>query len=187
MSNLYHNLLIVDIKAQILKFHNYIICKNKFNNNHIHINNELNQTFYRNFSISTATIGINNQINSYGTPIGKHVVCEKIGHKAEIFTIFKARKNTGKICTILNQNIDQDLILTRIIRLKGIEIGLNKGTDLSGTCVDSYRRKIYIHGTNREDLLGKPASNGCIRMNNKDIIELFNMIKVGDKVYIIGI
>lgn len=33
-------------------------------------------------------------------------------------------------------------------------------------------RWIYIHGTNQENLIGQPASNGCIRMKNDDIIEL---------------
>ena len=63
---------------------------------------------------------------------------------------------------------DADLILSRIIWLDGLEPGINKG----GT-VDSRARYIYLHGTNQEQLLGTPASHGCVRMANRDIAALF--------------
>ncbi|MCF7676247.1 MAG: L,D-transpeptidase, partial [Akkermansiaceae bacterium] len=40
-------------------------------------------------------------------------------------------------------------------------------------------RCIYIHGTNREDLFGTPASHGCIRMRNADVIGLFDLVPEG--------
>lgn len=141
--------------------------------------------YHKNFLISTAAIGINNKINSYGTPIGEHEICEKIGQNADLFTIFKSRQNTYKICNTLNVNTKEDLILTRILRLKGKEPGINNGFNSAGVCVDSYKRNIYIHGTNREDLLGTPASKGCIRMNNIDIVNFFNNIEIGAKVFIV--
>ncbi|GEM_PF-3528503 len=36
-----------------------------------------------------------------------------------------------------------------------------------------------IHGTNRPDSIGKAASHGCIRMRNKDVEELFELVQVG--------
>ena len=37
-------------------------------------------------------------------------------------------------------------------------------------------RFIYIHGTKHEDKIGTPASHGCIRMRNTDVIELFELV-----------
>lgn len=41
-----------------------------------------------------------------------------------------------------------------------------------------------IHGTNVPGSIGKKASHGCIRMRNRDIEELFELVKVGDAVEI---
>ena len=72
-----------------------------------------------------------------------------------------------------------DWILTRILWLSGTEIGKNRLGEF-----DSMQRYIYIHGTNEESLLGTPSSHGCVRMANEDIIELFDLAKVGDQVEI---
>jgi lipoprotein-anchoring transpeptidase ErfK/SrfK len=42
-----------------------------------------------------------------------------------------------------------------------------------------------IHGTNNPGSIGKNVSNGCIRMQNKDVTELFNLVPVGTVVKII--
>lgn len=36
-----------------------------------------------------------------------------------------------------------------------------------------------VHGTNRPDSIGRPASYGCIRMHNHDIIDLYERVAVG--------
>lgn len=41
-----------------------------------------------------------------------------------------------------------------------------------------------IHGTNNEGSIGQPASHGCIRMLNQDVIELYDMVEVGTPVII---
>src|SRR3954454_3771952 len=44
-------------------------------------------------------------------------------------------------------------------------------------------RKGYgIHGTNAPSSIGRNASHGCIRMRNRDVEELFDMVAVGDTV-----
>ena len=43
---------------------------------------------------------------------------------------------------------------------------------------------LRIHGTNNPKSIGKAVSHGCFRMKNKDIIELYNMVKIGTPVYI---
>ena len=43
-----------------------------------------------------------------------------------------------------------------------------------------------IHGTNAPRSIGKAASHGCIRMEKKDLEELFAMVKLGDTVEIRG-
>ncbi len=49
----------------------------------------------------------------------------------------------------------------------------------------AWQRYIYIHGTADTEVIGKPHSHGCIRMRNKDVIELFDMVPLGTKVYIL--
>ncbi len=43
---------------------------------------------------------------------------------------------------------------------------------------------IRIHGTNNPKSIGKAVSHGCFRMKNKDVIELYNLVKIGTPVYI---
>ena len=63
--------------------------------------------------------------------------------------------------------------------LDGLEEGKNKGNG-----VDSRNRYIYIHGTAEEGLIGKPASDGCIRMYNNEVIELFELVSEKTQVWI---
>lgn len=41
-----------------------------------------------------------------------------------------------------------------------------------------------IHGTNNAASIGGAVSSGCIRMMNSDVIELYEMVKVGARVYV---
>lgn len=129
--------------------------------------------FIVSYPISTSKYGIGNQAGSNKTPLGLHRIEDKIGANAPFGTIFKARQNTGKIAQ-LNQTDAGDLITTRIMWLKGLEPNKNQGVG-----IDSYQRYIYIHGTVEENKIGQLASHGCIRMNNRDVIELFEQVKEG--------
>jgi len=93
-----------------------------------------------------------------------------------------ARNFEGEIATIFTDSTTSktDDITSRILWLSGLEQGINKGGN-----VDSYQRYIYIHGTSEEGKLGIPASHGCIRMKNKDVIKLFNKVNEGTKVLIL--
>lgn len=44
--------------------------------------------------------------------------------------------------------------------------------------------ELAIHGTNRPDLVGGFVSNGCIRMRNADVMDLFERVGVGTTVVI---
>jgi len=110
--------------------------------------------------------------------LGIHNIISKIGKNAKIREIFISGRRTGEIAK-KDKKCRRDLITTRILRLQGLERGINKGRG-----IDSYKRCIYIHGTAEEHLIGKPASHGCIRMKNKDIVELFNLVKRGTLVHI---
>jgi hypothetical protein len=50
----------------------------------------------------------------------------------------------------------------------------------------SKDRYIYIHGTNREDLIGQTASAGCVCLRNVDVIQLYDLIPVGTRIEIIA-
>jgi len=42
-----------------------------------------------------------------------------------------------------------------------------------------------IHGSNEPDTIGAAVSSGCIRMTNKDIVDLYERVKVGTKVFVL--
>ena len=134
------------------------------------------------FPISSSKRGVGNTINSFKTPTGLHKINTKYGFDVPYGGIFEHRKFKGKIATICHDSIStgKDIICSRILRLEGLERGINKDGR-----VDSYNRKIYIHGTNEEGLIGTKASHGCIRMKNKDIIDLYNITAKGMLVIII--
>jgi len=131
--------------------------------------------------VSTAKNGAGNQQDSFQTPTGTHCIAEKIGDGDPACSLFVGRQNTGQIATIINDAVaaDKDMISSRILWLQGLQAGINKGGD-----VDSHDRYIYIHGTPEEGLIGTPASHGCIRMRNADVIELFDLVDSGTLVHI---
>jgi lipoprotein-anchoring transpeptidase ErfK/SrfK len=43
-----------------------------------------------------------------------------------------------------------------------------------------------IHGTSNPASIGRNASHGCIRMRNRDVEELFDMVAVGDEVELLA-
>lgn len=140
-----------------------------------------NDTCILNFPISSSKYGIGNQSGSNKTPLGLHLIARKIGSKVPYGGILKGRKFTGEVAEIYTDETDtpKDVITSRILWLKGLEEGINKGDK-----IDSYSRYIYIHGTNEEGLIGKPSSHACIRMKNSDVIKLFEIISLKTPVYI---
>jgi lipoprotein-anchoring transpeptidase ErfK/SrfK len=134
------------------------------------------------FSISSSKYGIGNENGSNKTPLGLHKIKEKYGEQTPINGRMVGRIFYGKIATIYNDTTKSktDDVTSRILWLAGVEQGKNKGEG-----IDSYKRYIYIHGTSEEGRLGAPASHGCIRMKNKDIIDLYKIVEVGTLVLIL--
>ena len=134
----------------------------------------------RSFVISTSKKPPSNVKNSLGTPRGHHEIAERIGAGQPPGMVFKARVCTGHHFSELSPAVDTgNLITSRILWLRGLEPGVNRGGE-----VDTYDRYIYIHGTNREALLGQPQSAGCVLMRNLDIVELYEEVRTGDHVLI---
>ena len=141
-----------------------------------------NKKLLQSYAISSAANGTGNQDGSGKTPLGTHYIREKFGDGAPLGSQFKARKLTGhqpKILTTPGERSASDNITSRILWLSGLEPGNNQGDG-----VDSYQRYIYIHGTDEESRLGTPASHGCIRMANQDIINLYSAVDTSTLVYI---
>ncbi|GEM_PF-196082 len=133
----------------------------------------------RDYPISSSKYGIGNQAGTNKTPLGKHYIKTKIGEGAPENTIFQARANSGRIAKIDQET--GDLVTSRIMWLKESD---ETDPKFAGSN-SSYRRFIYIHGTAAERNIGRPASHGCIRMYNKDVIELYETVKEGLPVEII--
>lgn len=138
---------------------------------------------FKEYHISGAALGAGNKSGSNQTPLGLHRIKERYGDEVPVGGILKSRQYTGEVATIYTDSVDveEDYVTTRIMWLEGLEAGINRGGN-----VDSYNRYIYIHGTPEEGLIGQPASHGCIRMYNKEVIELFEASAVGDLVLIVN-
>jgi UDP-N-acetylmuramate--alanine ligase len=129
------------------------------------------------YAVSTSRFGFGSREGSNKTPTGFHRIADKIGAGAPERRIFRERRDTG---VDWRPGLTEDnLILTRILRLEGLEPGINKGDN-----VDSYERYIYLHGTNREDAIGAPLSHGCVCMRPGDIVRLFDEVAIGTIVFI---
>tara|TARA_Y100000746_G_C15382981_1_gene398977 strand:+ start:380 stop:937 length:558 start_codon:yes stop_codon:yes gene_type:complete len=138
-------------------------------------------TILRGFKISSSYYGTGSKENSLKTPLGKHEIYKKIGKNLPINAILKGRVWNGAIANVITEDIDTDFdhVTSRILWLDGLERGKNNGPG-----VDSRSRYIYIHGTAEEGLIGRPASDGCIRMYNADVIDLFDLVNEKIQVWI---
>jgi lipoprotein-anchoring transpeptidase ErfK/SrfK len=127
----------------------------------------------RTYKISTSRYGEGDNLGSWRTPLGHLIVATKIGSTVPVGGVFERRQFTGEI---LSPNAPgRDPIVSRIIWLRGTD-GANR---------NAYSRCIYIHGTPQEEILGKKASFGCIRMSSTDVIEIFNWVTIGTDVAIV--
>lgn len=129
------------------------------------------------YPASTSAAGIGGEEGSNRTPLGWHRIHARIGAGAPLGTVFESRVPTGRVWR--GEAAEADLILTRVLTLEGLEDGVNRGPGR-----DSLERYIYLHGTNHEDQLGRPASHGCVRLANADVVELFDRVAEGDAVFI---
>jgi L,D-transpeptidase YbiS len=123
------------------------------------------------YPVSTSRFGLGTKEGSFKTPTGRFRVAEKIGEGMPIGTVFKARCPIKPTKRMLR---DEDLVMTRILWLDGLE----------RRNANTHDRYVYIHGTNHEESIGTPASEGCVRMNNVDMVELFELVEVATPVEI---
>jgi lipoprotein-anchoring transpeptidase ErfK/SrfK len=135
------------------------------------------------YSVSTAARGAGEKNGSFCTPRGRHLIRAKIGAGQPEGTVFVRRRPTGEVWSpeMDAKYPGRDWILTRILWLSGCETGRNRLGD-----VDTMRRYIYIHGSPDRAEMGKPGSIGCVRMHNKDIVELFDLVSPYTEVEIRG-
>lgn len=132
-------------------------------------------------AIATARNGPGELNGSECTPRGRHTIRAKIGAGCAVNTVFVGRRPTGEIFSesLRATQPQRDWILSRILWLCGLEPGVNRGGN-----VDTMRRYVYIHGCPDSDAMGSPSSHGCVKMRNRDIMALFDMIEVGTEVLI---
>ena len=127
----------------------------------------------RRYAVSTSRFGLGMEPGSNQTPTGHFRIAEKIGDGAVPGEIFISREPTGRTG---GEADDHDHVQTRILWLDGLD----------AANANTRARYIYIHGTNAESRLGTPASFGCVRMGNDDIIDLYARVPVGAAVEIVG-
>lgn len=125
----------------------------------------------RRYVCSTAAKGIGFEPGSNTTPTGRFRIAEMHGEGAAPGTVFKSRVATEQIGREEDEN---DHVQTRILWLDGLD-------PENANTKDRY---IYIHGTNAESKLGLPASHGCVRLSNADVIDLYEKVSVGTEVEI---
>ena len=130
-----------------------------------------NGEMVKSWPVSTSRFGLGFEPGSFKTPTGRFLVAEKIGVDAPLWAEFKSRQPTGRIA---EPGGEEDGVLTRILWLEGVD----------PENANTRERYIYFHGTNREDLVGTPASHGCIRLRNGDMVELFDLVAEGTPIVI---
>ena len=123
------------------------------------------------FRISTGAAGTGSEEGSGKTPLGLFEVCSRHGDNAPLHTVYRGRIPVG---TYPEAAQGEDAILTRILALNGLEPG-NANT---------RSRYIYIHGTSDTARIGTPVSHGCIRLSPQDMLTLFGLCPLGEKVHI---
>ena len=140
-----------------------------------------NLNLLKRYAISSAKNGVGERNGSFCTPRGHHIIRAKIGAGQPFNTVFVERRPTGEVYSpdLARNSPGRDWILTRILWLSGCERGYNRMGK-----VDTMRRAIYIHGSPDTADMGKPGSRGCVRMHNRDIVELFDFVPVGTVVEI---
>ena len=132
------------------------------------------------YPVSTSRRPPSNVKDSLGTPRGLHEIAERIGEGQPPGMVFKSRMPTGRhFSEFTDAGTNDNLITTRILWLRGLEPGVNRGGE-----VDTYERYVYLHGTNHEQRLGERMSAGCVLMRNLDIVELYDQVRAGDQVFI---
>lgn len=117
----------------------------------------------RTYPISSSRFGIGTEEGSFKTPTGNFRISQKIGGDMPHGTIFRSRVALGPEDPLPSTD---DLVMSRIMWLDGLD-------DHNANTRDRF---IYIHGTKHEDKIGTPASHGCIRMRNEDVVELFELV-----------
>lgn len=136
----------------------------------------------KSYLISTSRFGIGFTNGSYKTPLGWHRIYKKIGEGEPLGKVFKGREAVDYVAPIERKESScpcDRFMTTRILWLDGLEAGKN-----AGGAVDTRERFIYIHGTNLEWEIGRPASFGCIYMKNDEVAELFDLVPEGTIVHI---
>lgn len=135
----------------------------------------------RSYPVSTAVNGAGECEGSGCTPRGWHEIRARIGAGCAPGTVFVGRRPTGEIysAALAREHPGRDWILTRILWLRGLEPGRNRHG-----AVDTMRRYIYLHGCPDSAPMGIPDSHGCVRMRNADIVELFDCVVPGTRVWI---
>src|SRR5436190_11106505 len=130
-------------------------------------------TLLTTYPVSTSKFGLGDSLRSSRTPLGQLEIAKKIGDSAPLGAVFKDRIRTGEI--VPPNSPGRDPIVTRILWLRGRE----------AQNANAFGRYIYIHGTPEEQVIGTPASYGCIRMRSGDIIQLYNTVGVGAAVTVV--
>ena len=133
------------------------------------------------YPVSTSKYGTGNENGSEQTPLGLHRIKDKLGGAMPVNEVFIGRVPHGNLDECIERGVDlpDDVIMSRIMWLEGMEPGRNKGG-----YVDTYQRYIYIHGCPDSDPMGEPSSHGCIKMRNSDVIDLFDLVEAGTEVFI---
>ena len=129
------------------------------------------ETLLRRYVVSTSRFGLGVEEGSNKTPTGQFRIAEKHGDGVAPGEILISRQPTG---TFGQEGDDHDHVQTRVLWLEGVD----------PENANTYSRYIYIHGTNAESHLGAPASMGCVRMSNADVIDLYDRVEVGTVVEI---
>ena len=128
--------------------------------------------------VSTAANGIGGVSGSFRTPPGWHRVHRRIGAGVPAGTVFVSREPTGERWQ--GETRDDELILTRILTLEGLEDGVNRGPGATRSSVTSTctARTTSARWESRRPM-------GACVFRTTDVIEVFDRAREGDPLVVI--
>jgi lipoprotein-anchoring transpeptidase ErfK/SrfK len=121
--------------------------------------------------------------NSYGSfvRLPRPVYSITVNTAAKRLTLFR----DGKVFKTYPVAIGKMLTPSPKGTFRIINEQVNPGGPYGARWMGLSKKGYGIHGTNNPASIGKSVSHGCIRMHNKDVIEVSNLVSVGTIVRIV--
>lgn len=85
---------------------------------------------------------------------------------------------------VLEASDGRDIVLDGKLLVPPLETRQRKFDEVLGSHRLKLGQGLALHGTNRPESVGRAVSHGCVRLLNRDIAKLYDLVPVGTPVYV---